>query len=194
MPETLSDARRDLVRERVFVGVEAVLAAGEDLTFARVAAAAGVPERTVYRHFPTRLDLLGGAYAWANERVGLEQRARTRAEAGALVRQAFPVFDAMAPVIRELLRAPEGLAARLAENDDRKEAARELVRTELPDADPKAARRLAAVVQLLSSAAAWQSLHDYWDMDGTEAAEAAALAINVLLGAEVPKRRTRRTT
>lgn len=191
MPETLSDARRDLVRARVFAGVETVLAAGEDLTFARVAAAAGIPERTVYRHFPTRLDLLSGAYAWANERIGITGRARTGTEAGELVRTAFPAFDAMAPVVRELLRAPEGLAARLAENEDRQRAALDLVREELPDIDAKAARRLAAVIQLLGSAAAWQSLHDYWDMDGAEAAESCALAIDVLLGAEVPRRRKR---
>ena len=40
---------------------------------------------------------------------------------------------------------------------------------------------MAAALQLLTSAAAWQTLHDYWDMDGEEAGETAALAIELLL-------------
>lgn len=181
MRSQLQDARRDLVRERVFAGVHAVLAADEDLTFAKVAQASGVSERTLYRHFPTRADLLGGAYAWANDRMGLEARPRTRAEATAVVRRAFPTFDELAPVIRELLAAPEGLTARLADNADRRRSAVALVRAERPDLEPRAARRLAAVVQLLGSAAAWQGLRDYWELDGKEAAEACALAIDLLL-------------
>ena len=43
-----------IVRDRVMEGVARLLAAGDDLTFAKVAAEAAVPERTVYRHFPTR--------------------------------------------------------------------------------------------------------------------------------------------
>jgi hypothetical protein len=34
---------------------------------------------------------------------------------------------------------------------------------------------------LLTAAATWQTLHDYWDMDGEEAGETAALAIELLL-------------
>jgi hypothetical protein len=44
---SLRDARSAVVRERVLAGVADVLAAGDDLTFARVAEAADVPERTV---------------------------------------------------------------------------------------------------------------------------------------------------
>ncbi len=194
MSEPLPEARRDLVRERVFAGVIEVLESGEDLTFARVAAASGVPQRTLYRYFPTRADLLGGAYVWANERIGIEHRPRTRAEATATVRQVFPAFDGVAPVVRELLTDPDGRAARLADNDARRRAALDLVRAEHPDLDPTTAGRLAAVVQLLGSATAWQALHDHWDLDGAEAAEACALALDLLLTAEVPRRRPRTRT
>ena len=48
---------------------------------------------------------------------------------------------------------------------------------------------MAAALQLLTSAAAWQTLHDYWDMDGEEAGETAALAVELLLaGARVAPR------
>ena len=34
---------------------------------------------------------------------------------------------------------------------------------------------------MLTSAAAWQTLRDYWDMDGAEAAETVAVALSMLL-------------
>lgn len=181
---SLAEARQAVVRDRVLDGVARLLADGHELTFAKVAAAAEVPERTVYRHFPTRQALLTAVYEWSNSQIGAdERRATTAAAAMESVRRTFPAFDAMAPVIRELLHAPEGLAARLSANDDRQRAAIEVVRHEAPGLDAVTTRRVAAVVQLLSSAAAWQALRDYWDIDGAEAAEASALAIELVLAA-----------
>jgi AcrR family transcriptional regulator len=181
---TLQEARQAVVRERVLDGVAALLRAGQELTFAKVAVAAGVPERTVYRYFPTREALLTAVYEWANRHTGLEgQRPATGEEAVSLVRRSFPAFDHLAPIVRTLLLAPEGLAARLSTNEERRRAAVEVVRHEAPHLDERSTVRLAAVIQLLSSAAAWQALHDYWDFDGDEAAETSAFGIDLLLTA-----------
>ena len=84
------------VRGRVMEGVARLLAAGDDLAFAKVAAEAAVPERTV---------------------------------------------------------------------DD-----------EVADLDPATGRRLAAALQLMTTAGTWQTpALDHWGMDGDEAAETAAL-------------------
>ena len=175
----LREARQAVVRDRVLDGVADLLAQGEDLTYAKVAAAASVPERTVYRYFPTRRDLMTAVVAWVNERTG-RPRGTTRDEAIELVRQLFPIFDEVAPVVREVLMAPEGLAARLDDNDERRAAARAVVDHEVPGLDDDTGRRLAAVVQVLTSAATWQTLRDYWDMDGAEAAETVAVALKML--------------
>jgi AcrR family transcriptional regulator len=177
-----------VVRDHVLAGVAELAAAGDDLTFAKVAKASGVPERTVYRHFPDRAALLTAAYEWINRRLGLTgDRPSSADEAVDLVRRSFPGFDEVAPVLRELLVAPEGLLARLSVNDERRAAAVALVEAEAPGLDEADTRRVAAAVQLLTSAAAWQGLRDYWAMDGTEAADAAALAIELLLaGARAP--------
>src|SRR5262245_59461853 len=96
----LSEARAELVRGRVLAGVAALLEGGDSLTFAAVAAAAGVPERTVYRHFPTREALLIALYEWANARLGGGSERPTDAEGfSRFVRQAFPGFDSLAPVV-----------------------------------------------------------------------------------------------
>lgn len=179
---TLADDRVDLVRRRTLDGVFAVLRRGEPLTYAAVAQAAGVGERTLYRHFPTREALLAAVFEWANERIGFGGAYPVdAAELSALVRRAFPGFDALAPVIEELLLTPEGRQARLASKPERQRAALALVRHEAHGLERSAERRAAAVVQLLSTAATWQSLRDYWDMDGEEAAETATLAIELLL-------------
>lgn len=181
---SLQDARAAVVRDRVLQGVADLLTAGEDLTFAKVAKAAEVPERTVYRHFPNREALLTAVFEWANRRIGFEgERPADGAAAAALVRRSFRSFDEIAPVIRELLLAPEGRAARLAGNDERQRAARAVVDAEAPGLGPVEARRVAALVQLLTAAATWQTLRDYWGMDGVEAAETAALGLELVLAA-----------
>lgn len=178
---TVQDARAEAVREQAMAGLAAVLAAGRPLTFKEVALASGVSERTLYRYYPTRDELLAAAFAWTNRRLDLDGRPTDAASATELVRRAFVGFDEVAAVVRELLAAPEGLAARLAEGPDRQRAATTLVETEAPGLDPTTRRRVAAAVQLLTSAAAWQGLRDHWGMDGTEAGETAALAIDLLL-------------
>ena len=172
-------------------GVAAVLSRGDDLTYANVAAAAAVPERTLYRHFPTREALLTAVFHWANERIGFRgELPANEAELSALVRRVFPGFDTLAPVIRELLIAPEGRLARLASKPERQRASIDLVRREVQGLDRTAARQVAAVLQLLTAASTWQTLRDYWDMSGAEAAETAALAIELLLaGARAKGRR-----
>jgi AcrR family transcriptional regulator len=179
---TLQEARVALVRERVLEGVAQVLAGGDELTFARVAKAADVPERTMYRHFPTREALLAAVFDWANARVGFEgERPVGRDEVVALIERLFPGFDEIAPVIHELLVAPEGRTARLAHNDERRRSAETLVRNEVPGLDRRSARQVAAALQLLTSAAAWQTLRDVWEMDGGEAADAATMAIDLII-------------
>lgn len=190
MAVTLTDARQELVKQRILEGACALLSRGEGWTFAGVAKAAAVPERTIYRYFPTREDLLHGIFELANQRIGFQGELPTSAlQLTQLVRRCFPGFDAFAPVVHELLIAPEGRLARLRHKAARKRASLALVRAEAPGLDAASATRVAAVLQLLGQAATWQALRDYWDMDGAEAAEASALAIElILLGARARKR------
>jgi AcrR family transcriptional regulator len=176
--------KADAVRTQVIEGVVALLHAGRSLTFREVAREAGVPERTVYRYFPTRTALLAAVFEWTNEQLGYDgPRPTTEDDLMALVRQAFRGFDEHAPVVRQMLIEPDGRRARLADVAERRRAAVELVRNEAPGLDRATRDRLAAAIQVLTVAATWQSLHDYWDLDGPDAAETSALAIELLLEA-----------
>lgn len=182
MTTSLQEDRARFVRERVLDGVAALLADGKELTFAAVAKASAVPERTIYRYFPTREALLGALCDWSNAKIGWDgDFPKDEAAAKELVRTVFPGFARIPAVIRELLVSPGGLVARLSRMAERRRAATALVRKEVPGLDRTTERRLAALVHVLGTASTWQTLHDYWEMDGDEAGEAAALAIELLL-------------
>jgi len=63
---SLRDRQKAATREQILRAVARQLEAGalEDLSFAELAAEAGLGERTVYRHFPTKEALLGAFWAW----------------------------------------------------------------------------------------------------------------------------------
>jgi AcrR family transcriptional regulator len=185
MPQgSVADAQARVVRERVLEGVAQLLRDGEELTFARVAAAAGVSERTVYRHFANRDALMAAVFAWANERIGFAGTPpTTAAEMTAMVQQVFAGFDAVAPVVDELLDTAEGRRARLVDLDRRRRAAEAVVEHAAPSLDPATRRQVAAVVQVLGTAAVWRALRDFWDMDGAEAGDAVTTVIELLFGA-----------
>ena len=179
---TLRDAQTRLLRERVLDAVCDLIQAGEDVTFTKVAAAAEVPERTVYRHFPNRQALINALFAHVNQRIGFDgQLPTTPVEMTAMVQQVFTGFDSVAPVIDELLSSPEGRRARLEAIEHRRAAALAVVAAARPDLDDDSTRNVAAVVQVLGSAAVWRALRDFWDLDGSQAAMAVTTAIDALL-------------
>ena len=63
---TLRDRQREETREQILraVGRQLETRSLEDLSFAEIARDAGVGERTVYRHFPTKEALLGAFWAF----------------------------------------------------------------------------------------------------------------------------------
>src|ERR1700758_3912694 len=86
------DRQRQETREQILRAVARQLEAGEmeDLSFAEVAKEAGVGERTVYRHFPTKEALLGAFWSWMQSQAHLER----------------PRSAPAMPRIREAIKAP----------------------------------------------------------------------------------------
>ena len=136
----------------------------------------------MYRYFRNREELIAGLLEHTNRRLGFAgDRPTSATEMISMVRRAFPGFDSVAPVVAELLASPEGRKARLADVTDRRTAAIDIVVGARPDLDAVTARHVAAIVQVLGTAAVWQALRDFWGMDGDDAAAAVTTVLEILL-------------
>lgn len=151
-----------------------------DLTFAQVARASGVGERTVYRYFPTKDHLLDGWWRLHKESLGQESFPSTASELAAFPLKAFPKFDADAEVMRGAVLSPQGRAMTLARNAERTLAIRQAVRSEVGELSEEDETALCAALQLLQSATAWLTMRDYWGLTGPQSGAASSRAIQAL--------------
>jgi AcrR family transcriptional regulator len=185
---TLRDAHRDLTQARVLDAAIDLLR-NEDLDalkMADIAAKAGVTERTLYRHFPTRDALLKAVWPRLQARVRSPGFATTAQELADMPLWLFPNFDEEAGAVRASAFSRAGRELRQAVNEDRKAAFMQAVRQVRPDLKPAELNRLCAAIQLLNSAFAWAVMKDFWGLDGVEAGRASSDAIKLLLGLSDP--------
>jgi len=169
-------------RERIVAACVTLMRRGADLTFASVAAEAGVQERTVYRHFPKKEDLETALWDWIVRHLthaGFE--ARDEEQLVAAMRASFAGFDAGAPLIQAMLHSPQGHQVRRRQQQTRRAMFEACVDSAVPGLSPQARDHAAAVLQVLYSAAAWDLLRTLRDMDAAEAAAAIELGIRGFL-------------
>lgn len=181
----LRQAQAGLTRERILHAAgEIVAGAGGPaaLTFKRVAERAGMTEMTVYRHFPNRDALLRAVWERINAQmgpgIGMPQSA---GELRGQHRALFEGFDRVAPTIVASVTTPQGREMRASLNTERHAAFDRIVGEVAPALPPSERRRAAALLQLLHSAYAWDSLREQWGMDGAEAGDATLWLIDLLL-------------
>ena len=179
----LREEQAAATRERILAGLASVLAGKDsgEASYREIAAAAGVTEITVYRHFPNKEELLRAFWWWLDRRLtdaGMPQEETALADG---VRALFVAFDRKEPLIRASLLSPQGRAMRNSMNAERRagfEKALAAATRGLPAAER---RRAHAVVQLLYSGYAWLSMKDQWDLTGEESGDAAAWGIGLVL-------------
>lgn len=181
----LRKAQADLTRSRIQEAAASLLderGAPEGITFKAVAERAGVTEMTVYRHFPKREDLLHGLWQHLNASMG--QGLGMPESADALLAQhdtLFTGFDRIAPQIVASITTPQGREMRTSLNPSRRKAFTAIVREVAPELDAGKRTAAAAILQLLHSAYAWDSLREHWGLDGKAAGKATKWAIETLL-------------
>jgi len=154
----------------------------EGLTIARVAKDAGVTERTVYRHFQTREDLIKAVWPRMGTRLGIPGLPQTVEALLSAPGRIYPRFDTEAGAVRASMYSQAGREIRATANPARHQAFTGLVARAQPELDEAARRRRAAVIQMIGSSHGWACFKDYWGMDTQEAARAAEEAIAILLG------------
>lgn len=181
----MRQAQAELTREKIQRAIAEILDAGgalESITFKAVAQQAGVTEMTVYRHFPTRQDLLQGLWEHLNRQmdpaVGMPVRAQELRDQH---RSLFAGFDKIPSQIIASISTPQGREMRAALNKKRRKAFAAIVDDVADRLGHAEKTRAAAVLQLLHSAYAWASLREQWGLSGKGAGEATLWAIDTLL-------------
>lgn len=145
----------------------------EGLTFRAVAERAEVGERTVYRHFATSADLHDAAMRRLIAAAGISYDDMTLEDVALLARRFFRALP------RFKVRPPQsgGPAAQQADRL-RREAVLRAVSTETDD--QALARRAAAVMDVLSTQAAYERLVGIWGMSPKQAGDAVTWVIELL--------------
>jgi AcrR family transcriptional regulator len=184
------DQQRSDTRARILDACSDLVAAGKELTFAAVAHAAGVQERTVYRHFATKEDL-EDAFWWSHEEhvsgPGTFD-AQTLDELVANMKRSFAGFEANTAMVEAMLSSRQGMQLRLRGNDARRRMMLRCVAAAVPGLEARTLHRAAAAAQVLYSAPSWQMLRTFWGMDAAEASAVVEQALSAL--AEGLRRRT----
>jgi AcrR family transcriptional regulator len=170
----------DLTRARVITAVAELIEAGDpQITFQALARVSGIPERTIYRHFPDKDAVLEAFWRWLNDDIAVPQDPESPDQLAPYARALFAAFDRRGGLVRAMLASPSGqklrddhAAARHAKFD----RALAPLAARLPEAD---ARCLTAATEAICSAPGWHSLAATMGAKG--AADAAVWAIEALL-------------
>lgn len=181
---SIRDIYREETRTRILDAAIAELGVNDldGLTMGSVAERAGVTERTVFRHFPSRDALIQAVWPRMQIRVRSHGFPHTVDELLATPPHLFPEFDKQENLVRASAFSPAGREVRRAANPQRQQAMRACVLDAFPGLAEPELTRLAAILQLIDSAYAWAVMKEHWDLSGEEAGQAASEALAVLLG------------
>ncbi len=169
-------------RSRIVDACVGLIRDKRELTFAAVARRAGVQERTVYRHFSTKDALEAAVWRWIIENLTqADLTASSEDELVSAMRRSFTGFDAGAGLIEAMLHSPQGLAIRQSQQTVRRAMFERCARSAVPGAGDDTCTSLAATLQLLYSATAWDQLRSFWGMDAEAGADLVENAIRLLL-------------
>ena len=176
---------KSATREAILEGVERLMAHGglDELTFAQVAQAAGVAERTVYRHFPTKEALLQAFWLHVQKRLGLEPSVRSFADYLATRPATFARMDEREPMMRAVMSSAQARQARRGILPERQAGIRRVVADAVGELPEPQFTELCALVHLLGSVPTWHALKDIWDLEAAQSGRLVARAITTLVEA-----------
>lgn len=180
---TLREEQAKATRDRILSAAIELMQTEEDASMDAIAKAAGVERRTVFRHFETREALLGAAFQWLNDRLGVVLAPGDPAALMQAIREGFARMDSLEGAVRAGLHSRAGRDMRLANLPRRRAAFAESLAPLTASLPPAAKTRIEALAHLLYSAAAWEVLKDYGGLTGAEAGQTAAWALERLLSA-----------
>jgi AcrR family transcriptional regulator len=177
------EANRDDVRNRIEQALLEAMASGDSarLNHDRIAEAAGVARRTVYRYYPDREALMQAVWSRVTTTAGPNVRfPESEAELLSTLPDIYTGFDRIAALATIVRSTPQGRAVRLAQRDRRVESYTRVAADAVKDLPERDQRLATAMLQFLHTSA-WLELRDHWDLTGEDIAVAAGWAIRTLL-------------
>lgn len=183
-PVSLRDRQMATTRAEILDVALEMLTRRPNDTFSHEAIAqkAGMGARTVYRHFPSRAELLEAVWQRSRDATAIRFPAREE-EIVPFIRGMFQQFEAHETLIRAMLDSPQGREVRARGAEERRA---ELVKCLSNILGGLPARRRAQLTGLFFSIYSgnfWQTLRDRGGLSGPDAQEAAAWAVEALLAA-----------
>ena len=152
----------------------------DDVSFRLIARRAGVGERTVFRNYATRVDLLLATAAWVEQTVFAREDAPSIFDMPLVIREAMELYDQrpeLAHVVAETaMRGVSGAAP-----SPRRAHLEAMLTAEVPDLEEPERRAIVAALAHIDSAATWVTLRRELEMDRRDIADAAAWAAEAVL-------------
>ncbi|WP_404430926.1 TetR/AcrR family transcriptional regulator [Microbacterium lacus] len=152
----------------------------DDVPFRLIARRAGVGERTIFRNYATRVDLLLATAAWIERTIFLRQDSPSIFDMPLTIRAAMESYDRrpeLAHVVAETaMRGISGAAP-----SPRKEVLEQMIDAEIPSLGGDERRAVVAALAHLDSAATWVTFRREFGMSRSDIADAAAWAAEAVL-------------
>lgn len=175
---TLRDRQAALTRQLILDAAVAQLESGDfHVTMRSVAVGAGIAERTVFRHFATREDLLDGLAADVSARFQLPSLPETAADLPNAVRGMYRAFEKHSNLTLAALRSELFDRIRLSVADARWRAIRALLDEHAPHRAERERMLAAANIRYLLAATSWHYYRFYFGFSLADSVAAVEWAI-----------------
>lgn len=152
----------------------------DDVSFRLIALRAGVGERTIFRYYPTRVDLILATSAWIEGTIFTRQELESIFDVPIAIREAMEAYDRrpeLAHVVAETaMRGVNG-----SESAPHRNRFNRMLRDEVPSLAEHEQRLIVAGLCHLDSATTWVTMRREFGMNGRDIADAAMWAAEGLL-------------
>ena len=157
---------------------------GSEISHESIGRAAGIAVRTVYRHFPTRSNLLDEVWEELDERLGLSKLPTTSSAAIIeFVPQLFGRLNVNSDIVNALITSSTGHEMSRRTGERRLQAIRQALAHETDQLPRTERNRLIGLVRVLTSPMTWHILSQKADMSRDEPAQTVTWALRQLLSA-----------
>lgn len=152
----------------------------DDVSFRVIALRAGVGERTVFRYYPTRVDLLLATAAWIERTIFSRQESDSIFDVPLAIREAMEAYNRrpeLAHVVAETaMRGVNG-----AESAPRRDRFDAMLRAEVPSLSEHERRLIVAALCHLDSSTTWVTMRRELGMSSRDIADAAMWTAEAVL-------------